>query len=310
MKKYDFSMLSQDKTVKQIPLDCLVPYSKHPFKMYEGERKSDMIESIKKNGVMTPIVVRPHKEQDGKYEILIGHNRWNCSKEAGLTDIQAVVKENLTDDEAENYVILSNTFQRGFTELAISEQAKVVAVAYEQQFSQGKRNDIFNEIRKLSGEEIEEKQFVNSRESVGSEYGLSKNTVARLLRINKLSDSLKKLVDLKILSVRAGVELSYLSDEAQKIVFDYMYFEEDKNTVENKLSEANAKIIRGAYEDSIFHKEDFTIATIYATLTKEEKPKSKKVAVPNSIYDKYFKGKDPDLIERILTSALELYYKD
>lgn len=303
-------MLSQDNTVKRIPLDCLVPYSKHPFKMYEGERKSDMIESIKKNGVMTPIVVRPHKEQDGKYEILIGHNRWNCSKEAGLTDIQAVVKENLTDDEAENYVILSNTFQRGFTELAISEQAKVVAVAYEQQFSQGKRNDIFNEIRKLSGEEIEEKQFVNSRESVGLEYGLSKNTVARLLRVNKLTDDLKNLIDLKILSVRAGVELSYLETDSQKSVFDYMDYDIINHSVKNKISEANAKIIRGAYEDSIFHREDFTIATICATLTKEEKPKSKKVTVPNSIYDKYFKGKDPDLIERILTSALELYYKD
>lgn len=114
-----------------------------------------------------------------------------------------------------------------------------------------------------------------SWQSVGSEYGLSKNTVARLLRINKLSDSLKKLVDLKILSVRAGVKLSYISDEAEKIVFDYMYFEEDKNTVENKLSEANAKIIRGAYEDSIFHNEDFTIATILCCFNKRRKTKIK-----------------------------------
>lgn len=307
MKKYDFSMLSQDNTVKQIPLDCLVPYSKHPFKMYEGERKSDMIESIKKNGVMTPIVVRPHKEQDGKYEILIGHNRWNCSKEAGLTDIQAVVKENLTDDEAENYVILSNTFQRGFTELATSEQAKVVSVAYEHQFSQGKRNDILNEIRKLSGENIEE-QPTNSRENVGLEYGLSKNTVARLLRVNKLTDDLKNLIDLKILSVRAGVELSYLETDSQKSVFDYMDYDIINHSVKNKISEIQAKLIRSTCESSIYDNAAFTVASIYKLLTKPEKPKFKKVPVPDTVFNKYFKGKDEELIERILTSALEEYY--
>lgn len=302
-------MLSQNNTVKEIPLDCLVPYSHHPFKMYEGERKKDMIDSIKQNGVMTPIVVRPHKEITGKYEILIGHNRWNCSKEAGLTQIQAVVKENLSDEEAENYVIISNTFQRGFTELATSEQAKVVSVAYEHQFSQGKRNDILNEIRKLSGENIEE-QPTNSRENVGLEYGLSKNTVARLLRINKLTDDLKNLIDLKILSVRAGVELSYLETGSQKSVFDYMDYDIINHSVKNKISEVQAKLIRLTYENSVYDNVEFTVASIYKLLTKPEKPKFKKVSVPNTIYNKYFKGKDEELIERILTSALEMYYSD
>jgi ParB family chromosome partitioning protein len=303
LKKYDFSLLSQDNTIKQIPLDCLVPYAKHPFKMYEGERKSDMIESIKQNGVMTPIVVRPHKDQSGKYEILIGHNRWNCSKEAGLTDIQAVVKENLSDEEAENYVILSNTFQRGFTELAVSEQAKVVSVAYEQQFSQGKRNDILNEIRKLSGESIEE-QPINSREAVGSEYGLSKNTVARLIRINKLNQTIKELIDKKLISIRAGVELSYISSEGQELIYHFIFDVDTPDKLIYKVSEVQAKELR-----SLFANENTLSFTMVETvLNKEKKPATKKVSLTSDIYSKYFSKKTAEETQKIIELALQHYF--
>lgn len=207
------AMMSQENQIKQIPVNMLVPYHNHKFTLYQGERLDDMVESIRKNGVMTPIVVQPIA--DGNYEILIGHNRWNASKIAGLDFVPAIIKENLSEEEAEIYVIESNLLQRGFNELKISEQAQVLALRYDSLFSQGKRTDIINELRELEGQ-APEKQSHNSREEVGAEYGLSRNTVARLLRIDKLNDGIKAWVDSGELSIRAAVELSYLSDDEQE----------------------------------------------------------------------------------------------
>ena len=180
------------------------------------ERLDDMVESIRANGVMTPIIVQPLGD---KYEILIGHNRWNASKLAGNDFVPAIIKENLTEEEAEIYVIESNLIQRGFSELKLSEQAQVLALRYESVFSQGKRTDIINELMKLEGKIPEKKEKHNSREIVGEEYGLSRNTVARLLRINKLHDGIKLWVNDGSLSVRAAVELSYMDKEKQEELY-------------------------------------------------------------------------------------------
>ena len=92
--------------VKQIPCDMLIPYHNHKFTLYEGERLDDMVESIRTNGVLIPIIVQP--ASGGKYEILIGHNRWNASKLAGLPTVPAIIKEGLTEEEAELYMVESN----------------------------------------------------------------------------------------------------------------------------------------------------------------------------------------------------------
>lgn len=122
------AMLSQNNQIKQIPLDMLVPFHNHQFSLYDGERRDDMVESIRKNGVMTPIVCRPNPDGTDTYEILIGHNRWNCSKIAGLETIPAIIKEQLTEEEAQTYVDESNLIQRGFNDLKVSEQARDLRV--------------------------------------------------------------------------------------------------------------------------------------------------------------------------------------
>lgn len=94
--QFDLSaMLStpQQTAVQQIPCDKLHPYHNHKFELYSGERLEDMIASIKENGVLSPIIVQP--DGDG-YEILIGHNRWNASKLAGLPTVPAIIKAGLT----------------------------------------------------------------------------------------------------------------------------------------------------------------------------------------------------------------------
>ncbi len=91
------TMMSQENQIKNIPISSLVPYHDHKFQLYSGERLEDMIESVKKNGILIPIIVQP-------YEILSGHNRTNAAKLAGLETVPAVIKERLSDDEAEMYM--------------------------------------------------------------------------------------------------------------------------------------------------------------------------------------------------------------
>lgn len=134
-----------------IPVDKIVPFHNHPFRLYEGERLEDMVESIREHGVLNPVIVQ--KTVDG-YEMLAGHNRWNATKIVGLSEIQAIVKEYLSEEEAYVYVIETNLMQRSFTDLLPSEKAAVLAERYEKINCQGKRNDIIEEIARLNGVDV------------------------------------------------------------------------------------------------------------------------------------------------------------
>lgn len=293
------AMLSQNNQIKQIPLDMLVPFHNHQFSLYDGERRDDMVESIRKNGVMTPIVCRPNPDGSDTYEILIGHNRWNCSKIAGFETIPAIIKEQLTEDEAQTYVDESNLIQRGFNDLKVSEQARIIARRYSEMFSQGKRNDIINEIKMLNGENSA--VTGNSREKVAEEYGLSLNTIARLVRISKLSDSILGWIDKGQLAVRAGVELSYLLAEEQEKLFEI-------NSVDDnmlmKISEAQARDLRVLSADGVLDEDE-----MLKVLSAKKKKPDKKVSIDSTLYKKYFAGLSNDEIADTVAAALDMFFK-
>lgn len=308
--KFDLgAMLSAPQTaIQQIPCDQLHPYHNHKFELYSGERLEDMVASIKENGVLSPIIVQPI--EDG-YEILIGHNRWNASKLAGLPTVPAIVKAGLTEDEAEMYVIESNLIQRSFSDLKISEQAAVVASRHSKMFSPGKRNDIIRELTLLENPNAEISgdttlnpvgSKLDTSESVGKEYGVSKGSVVRLIRINKLIDELKALVDSGELSIRAGVELSFLSEDTQAVVAECA---EDW-----KIDMKNAKKLRASADSE----GNITPETVHAILYGEDtepKVKSKSVKISHDIYTKYFSnGEKPKEITDTIEKALELYFKN
>lgn len=277
----------------------LVPFHNHQFSLYDGERRDDMVESIRKNGVMTPIVCRPNPNGSDTYEILIGHNRWNCSKIAGLETIPAIIKEQLTEDEAQTYVDESNLIQRGFNDLKVSEQARIIARRYSEMFSQGKRNDIINEIKMLNGENSA--VTGNSREKVAEEYGLSRNTIARLVRISKLSDSILGWIDKGQLAVRAGVELSYLLAEEQEKLFEI-------NSVDDnmlmKISEAQARDLRVLSADGVLDEDE-----MLKVLSAKKKKPDKKVSIDSTLYKKYFAGLSNDEIADTVAAALDMFFK-
>ena len=288
--------------VQQIACDLLTPYHNHMFALYDGERLEDMVESIRKNGVLTPLIVQPLS--GGKYEILIGHNRWNASKAAGLATVPAIVKQGLPADEAEMYVIESNIMQRGFDNLRISEQAAVVAQRHEAMFSQGKRNDIIRELKLLENPNLEseltETPSQTTRDKVGSEYGLSGKTVSRLIRINRLIDELKEQIDNENIAFLAGVQLSYLSDDTQETVA--LLAEQYKISI--KKAE---ELRKNASDGSLSDKE---VEQILSGKTDEpQQPKPKSVKISQASYSRYFSKKaTSEEVSEIIEKALEMYF--
>ena len=291
-------------SIQQIPCEMLRPYHNHKFELYSGERLEDMIASIKENGVLSPIVVQPC---ENGYEILIGHNRWNASKLAGLPTIPTIIKEGLSEEEAEIYAFESNIMQRGFENLRISEQAAVIALRHSEMFTQGKRNDILRELALLENPNAEAEETtlnplgskLDTSESVGKEYGVSKGSVVRLIRINKLVDELKTLVDSGDIAVRSGVELSFLSNEAQTEVAEQ---------AENfKIDMKKSRQLREA-ADSKGNIDRDTIIRIITGMA-DVKPKPKSVKISNDIFTKYFDegAKAKDVTETV-EKALAYYF--
>lgn len=287
---------SAENQVKQIPSDMLVPYHNHKFELYTGERLDDMIASIKENGVLIPIIVQPLND---KYEILIGHNRANASKLAGKLTVPAIIKEGLTDEEAEMYVIESNLMQRGFDNLKISEQAAVIGMRHSNMFSQGKRNDILLELQKLEKPEPSEPK--TTAEKLKDEYGMSKDSIARLLRINTLIDGLKPLVDDKTLSVRAAVNISYLPQDIQEILIKFARI----YRVDIKKSEQLRAYAKGQTLDQLT-----VVKILSGKIGRKPAAKTANIKISKSVYSKYFDDTaTAEVISATIDKALEMYFQ-
>lgn len=309
----------QANGVKSISVDKLVPFSKHPFTLYEGERLNDMVDSIKQNGVIQPLIVRLRDNE--VYEILAGHNRHNASTIAGLKEVPCIVKDNLTDEEALAYVVETNLIQRSFNELLHSEKASVLYIRHNELNNQEKRYSIMRELEKLQeinsleiaiGECFSESgpidHSVKTRDIVGDEYGLSGRTIARYLRVYELTKELKTRLDNNEFGVRAGVELSYLTHDEMTLVNKLL------DTTSLKIDIEKAESIRYLSSRRTLTEEK-AIQALNGTNYKKQKgrPKSNTFKLSKKfnekLFRKYFDRSTPQVdIEDVLEEALVLYF--
>lgn len=287
--------------VVEIPISWIQPYHNHLFRLYEGDRLNDMVESIKKNGVLNPVIVL--RLDENHYEMLAGHNRMNASKLAGLTTIPAIVKENLSEEEGWLYVVETNLLQRGFSEMQISERAAVIAAHYGQISNQGKRNDIERELLILEGRESEAKDLVqNSRKALADEYSLSPSTVARLLRINQLIPEFKSKLDKNKLQLVVSVEISYLTHEEQRWLDDFLH------AYNVKLDRSSANMLHQKSKSGTLTEENMRMLLLGLDREKDKKKMYQSTKIPKTVYRKYFTGKQEHEISEVITKALEQYF--
>lgn len=281
-----------------IPTEKIVPFHNHPFRLYEGKCLDDMVESIKEHGILIPVIVQ---KKESVYEMLSGHNRWNAAKIAGITEIPAIVKENLTEREAYVYVIETNMLQRSFDDLLPSEKAAVLAERYEKVMCQGRRNDILEEIAMLNGVDAPETcghdvHRSKSRDSIGEDYGMTGRNIARYMRLNQTTDQIKEMVDEGKMAMVTAVELSYLSEEEQKQVC--MVLDEQGGKIKNAQATELHKEAGSLTADKV--------KNILVGETKEKPVSDAKMFA--QIKKKYFKGKSTDEIMGVLEQALTTWF--
>ncbi len=299
---------NKSESIRILPLDKLQAFKNHPFKLYNGERFLDMVESIKANGVLVPIIVRII--DDAIYEILSGHNRVEAAKTAGLEEIQAIIKDNLSDEEALLIVTETNLLQRSFSELSHSERAITLAMHFEAIKKQGKRSDIVTEVEAIlntndnndSETSLPVDTKYDSYEKMKMDYGLSKDSIARYIRVSKLNENLLIRLDNGEIPLRTAVIITFLKDNEQKIVDDVL--ESGNYKLDIKKAEILRKLSEGktlTYEtaESVFENK--------TTAKKTTNPKS--IKIKSKTVSQFFnEGQKQKEIEETIVKALTFYF--
>lgn len=299
---FDFGTFSsQNNQFKFIPTSMLI-YN-NEYERYTGADYEDMVASIKKNGILQPLIVRANG--NGTFTILAGNNRRYCGEAAGLTSFPCVVKENLSDEEAQAYIDETNVFQRGFDKLKISKQAEVIARRHESMFDPEKLKAIQEEIMNYTGNTA---SGGSKLAQVGRAFNLSQASVARLVRVNSLIknvEGFKDPIDNGKIKIRTAIALSYLKKSEQERVLELF-------NAGKKLDMKKAEMLKNySQNDSL---PDYKITEImegkYTAQNKADiTPKKGAIQLPNRILKKYFADVETnEEITKIIESALKSYY--
>ncbi len=266
---------SKEKRI-MISIDKLEDFPNQPFKPYSEEKQAEMIESIKINGIIQDLIVRPLP--NGKYQILSGHNRRDCAKIAGLTELPCKIKY-IEDDDASLILIDSNLIQR--KDFFPSEMAKGLLIKKEIYKRRNVKSDFFEEI--------------------GKEQNMSRGNIQRYLRLNYLNSKLLEMVDSKEINIKLGEELSFLKDEEQEFLASLIY----PNV--QKLTTSQVKRLRE--ESSVDNLTEDKIIEILEKKDAEEKEDKGDVTFSSEELNKYFKdfGTTEEIKEFIIV-MLEAYF--
>ena len=271
------------ETIMEIPLSQISDFPNHPFKVREDESMSDLVESVKSYGVLSPVIVRPKK--NGEYEMIAGHRRKRASELAGKDSIKCIVQD-VTDDEATILMVDSN-LQR--EQLLPSEKAFAYKMKLDAMNRQGHRTDLtFGPVgQKHSRDELADSSPDSSRQ------------IHRFIRLTYLSQPLLDMVDDDKIAMRPAVELSYLTENEQEILLNTMEWEDCTP------SHVQAIKMRQFSQEGKLNEE------VIQSILQEEKPNQKEqFRMPKERISKYFApGTSSQKIEETIIKALEFYRK-
>lgn len=207
--------------VVEIEISSIDDFPNHPFKVINNDDMKQMVESIKENGVLLPVIVR--KKDNDRYEMISGHRRKFASKLAKLEKIPCIIKE-LTDEEATIIMVDSNMQREKIlpSERAFAYKMKLDAIKH-----QGKK-DI------TSAQDVQKSK--TSREIISDEEGKSRETIRRYIRLTELIPELLNLVDEETIAISPAVSLSYLKKEEQYMVLDWIEYNDATPSLSQALN--------------------------------------------------------------------------
>ena len=203
--------VSNEESAMDLEIAKIRPFKDHPFKVLDDEKMQDLMESIRINGILSPVLVRPIGNDT--YEMVSGHRRMHAAMMLGMDTVPAIIRE-MTDDEAVVKMVDAN-IQR--EELLPSEKAFAYKMKMDAMRRQGARTDLTMETTSnQNGWKLE------SADLVSEETGESKTQIRRYIRLTSLIPELLDYVDQKRIQFVVGVEISYIDQEIQKWLFEYI----------------------------------------------------------------------------------------
>lgn len=269
--------------IEYIEVENLKPFENHPYKVVENEEMNNLTQSIKENGILSPLIVRPI--ENGEYEIVSGHRRLFAGKQAGLKKIPAIVCE-MDRDTAAITLVDSNLHRENIlpSEKAFAYKLKAEALSH-----QGKRTD-------LTSEQVAPKL---STEAIGESENISKDTVKRYIRLTNLLPKLLELVDEGRIAFTQAVELSYLNDIEQQDLIEIIESEDCTPSLSQAVRMKRLSQQGLLTDDKILE------------IMSEEKPNQKeRIKIPTERVRKYFpKNYSTSQIEEAIIKLCETHYK-
>lgn len=269
----DGNTTAEAKTVEgqivEIPLSELHTFENHPFRVVDDENMEEMVESVKEYGVLVPAIARPRAE--GGYELISGHRRKHASELAGKDTMPVIVRD--CDNDEAVVIMVDANIQR--EDILVSERAKAYQMKYEAMKHQGKAQG-------------------NSLQEMSEQAGESMKTIQRLICIASLDEKLLAMVDEKKLGLRQGVDLSFIPQEQQRIVYEVI------SEMGVSLSQEQSARIKEA------SRKGYLNADFLRDFLSEKKPKPRKVVFNQKKLDNYF---TPDMsnedIEELIVRLLD-----
>ena len=271
--------------IRDIPISEIDEFPDHPFKVLMDEDMEQLVDSIKRNGVMTPATVR--LKEDGRYELISGHRRKKACELAGLDTLKCEVKE-FSRDEAIIVMVESN-LQR--TTILPSEKAFAYKMRLEAMNRQGKRTDL---TCSPMGNKLQGKK---SSDELAEKVGESKNQIFRYIRLTELVPEILQMVDERQIAFRPAVEISYLSEEQQYTLLEAMEY-----------NDATPSLAQAIKMKKYMQEGKLTDGVISSIMEEEkpnqrEKPAFRDVRITKLIPKSVPKGKESDFVVK----ALEFY---
>ena len=281
----DKKALDQAEKVIEIKLNKIVDFPNHPFQVREDEEMLELIDSVGRNGVLMPAIVRP--TEDGKYQMIAGHRRKYASEKNDKATMPALVR-NLTDDEATIIMVDTNLRQR--QNILPSEKAFAYKLKLDAMKRQGERKD-------LTSRPVGEKLY--SVNELSKEVNDSARQIHRYIRLTYLSKELLEYVDNNKIALRPAVEISYLTQEEQQSLLYYIQL--------NDCTPSHDQTIRMRK----MHDDDTLTNDTIRNIMEEEKPNQvEKFRITKNRIEKFFKpSTSAKEMENEIIKALEYYQR-
>ena len=272
MKKQDFKVLKTKD---------LYPFPDNPFHVAEDETLSELAESIKEFGIVTPIITRPKKDGDG-YEVIAGQRRVRASELAGINTVPAFVLP--LDRDRAIITLVDSNLQR--ENILPSERAFAYKMKSEAMKRQGFRTD-------LTSSQVVTK--LRTDDKVAQGFGVGRMTVQRFIRLTELIPPILRMVDEGKIALTPAVELSFLKKDEQENLFATMESEE-----------ATPSLSQAQRMKSLSQSGRLDMDTIFAIMTEEKGNQKETLKINTSKLKKYFpKNTTPKQMEETIIKLLE-----